>query len=246
MGSKRRKLLIGSYLSLMLGVFAVWSPALAETKIGVIATLTGPFARYGAKVQAAVSAVKSDSVSMVFENEGCEPKVAVSAFKKLSEVDRVRLFIGPGCGSPQSAIAPLLSRGGQLAVLGSSAPRGLFRQSDGRMFSTQPSIEDESTFLGNQLSERGVNSVVIVFSENGFSRAHEAAFRASYRGKILETFAYTSDAPAELKSIALKIKQLNAEALYVPDGFPLLRGFGRELRAIGAERPIYSVYSAQS
>jgi ABC-type branched-subunit amino acid transport system substrate-binding protein len=114
------------------------------------------------------------------------------------------------------------------------------------MFSTQHSIEAESSYLGSKLNERGVSSVVIIFKENSFSRAHEAAFRSSFKGKIFATHAYTSDDISDLKSIALKVKQLKPDALYVPDAFPLMAGLMKELKAIGVQKKIYSVYSSQS
>jgi len=217
-----------------------------NVKVGVIVPLTGPFARYGMKIQEAISSFANDRVSFVFEDEGCDPKMAVSAYKKLSEIQGIRLFLGPWCGSPQSAVAPQLKKDQQLAILGSSAPEAVFSSSEGRMLSTQHSIEVESSFLGNKLNEQGVSSIVIVFKENAFSRAHEAAFRSSFKGNILATYAYTSDDISELKSIALKVKQLQPDALYVPDAYPLMAGLTKELKAIGAQKKIYSVYSSQS
>ena len=216
-------------------------------RVGVLAPLTGAFARYGEKFVAAVRGEANGSVQFVFEDEGCDPKRAIDAFKRLSEVDGVRVFLGPWCGSPQSAVAPLVRSKNDIAVLGSSAPRAVWAASGDRMFSTQHSIEDESEFMAGAVARRGAKSVVIVFRENQFSRAHEAAFRAAFPGAVLETIAYDSGDISELKSAALRIRKLNPDALYVPDAFPLLGGFTKELRAIGlGGKPVYSVYSAQS
>ena len=221
--------------------------AAENVKIGALIPLTGPAAIFGTKIQQAITSFANDRISFVFEDEGCDPKMAVTAYKKLSNIDGVRLFLGPLCGSPQSAVAPLFKKGEQLAVLGNSAPEAVFSNSGGRIFSTQHSIETESTFLAGKLNEENISSVVIIFKENAFSRAHEAAFRASFKGKIVATFAYTSDDTiSELKSIVLKVKQLKPDALYVPDFHPLANGLMKELKAIGAQRRIYSVYSVQS
>lgn len=231
-------------MSLLVAPVAVCSAE--DTKIGVIVPLTGPFARYGNKIQKAITEFADDHISFVFEDEGCDPMMAVNSYKKLTEINRINLFLGPWCGSPQSAVAPQLKKGEQLAVLGSSAPEAVFTASNGNMFSTQHSIEAESTFLGQKLNERGVSSVIIVFKENAFSRAHEAAFRNAFKGKIFTTIAYSSDDISDLKNIALKVKQMQPDALYVPDAFPLMAGLTKELRALGVEKKIYSVYSAQS
>lgn len=217
-----------------------------EVKIGVIVPLTGSFARYGEKIQKVISAFDDEKVQFVFEDEGCDPKVAVTAYKKLVELDGIKLFLGPWCGSPQSAIAPLLKSSGHLAVVGASTPEAVFDASGGRIFSTQASIEEESKFLAEKLNDLGVSSVATVFRENAFSRAHEAAFIKNYKGTIVQTFAYSSDDPSELKSIALRIKQLQPAALYIPDASPLLGGLAKDLRLIGVKKKIYSIYSVQS
>jgi ABC-type branched-subunit amino acid transport system substrate-binding protein len=90
-------------ISLLLAAPLVWAESI---KIGVMVPLTGPFARYGIRIQEAISSYASEHVSFVFEDEGCDPKMAVSAYKKLSALDGITLFLGPWCGSPQSAVAP--------------------------------------------------------------------------------------------------------------------------------------------
>lgn len=217
-----------------------------KVKVGVMLPLTGPFARFGSSIKKAISALADDQVSFVFDDEGCNPRMAVNAYKRLSTAIGARIFLGPWCGSPQMAVAPLLQSAQQIAVLGSSAPEAVFSASNQRMFSTQHSIEADGRFIAEKLNERGLSSVVNIFYDNAFSRAHEAAFRASYKGKILATYAYTSEDLSELKRIALKVKQLKPEALYVPDASPLMAGLTKELKLIGAQSKIFSVYSAQS
>lgn len=216
-------------------------------KIGVILPMTGDFARYGEKVREGLESNKMQSVEFVYEDEGCNPRAAVSAFRKLSAADRLSLFIGPWCGSPQIAVASLLDKSGGLAILGSSAPERVFETSGGRMLSVQPSIEMESTFNAKEAYRLGARKVVIVFLENDFSRAHEAAFRKAFEGQVLETLVYSSPDASALRMIATKIKQLSPDTLYVPDAFPLMHGLVRQLTNIGGTGlRLMSVYSAQS
>ncbi len=244
-----KNLCISLFIFLLAG--ATVSSAFAEEaktfKIGVMLPLTGPFARYGEKMRPRISSLTDDRISFVFEDEGCDPQKAVAAYKKLSEFDHINFFIGPWCGSPQSAIAPMLKNKKQIAVLPSSAPEAVFALSGGRMYSTQDSIEQESTYLAKEVNTRGIKSVSIIFKENQFSRAHETAFKREFKGTVQATYAYTSDDIGELKAIALKIKSAKPEALFVPDAFPLMAGLLKEIKAIGiTDLPVFSVYSAQS
>lgn len=219
----------------------------SSSRIGVILPLTGPFTRYGERIRKGLAESELANYKLLLEDEGCDPKVAITAYKKLSELDNVQLFLGPWCGSPQSAVAPLIKSKQQLAVLGSSAPREVFTLSGGRMFSSQHTIEEESAFMAAQVHRLGFEKVAIVFFDNQFSRAHEKAFREHFAGKVIETFAYTSQDISELKSVALRIRQLGVEALYVPDAFPLMGGFTKELSQQGlGSLPVFSVYSSQS
>lgn len=217
-----------------------------KPKIGVILPLSGAFERYGDKIRGEIAKSVNKEFEIVYEDEGCDPKIALSAYKKLTEIDHIATIIGPWCGSPQIAIASLLGTT-HLAILGSSAPERVYDISRGAMLAVQHSIESESTFLASTMNDQHIGSVITVFKENQFSRAHEAAFRKTYKGTIVETLAYTGDDASELKGIALKVKRLSPKALYVPDVYPLIQGLLKELARIGVGKLlIYSVYAAQS
>ncbi len=219
----------------------------AETNVGVIIPLAGDFARYGERVRDGILSAKSTDLKYFFDDEKCSPSVAVTAYKNLSALHNVNFFLGPWCGSPQTAVAPLIKSAGQLAILGSSAPRRVFEVSGGRMFSTQHSIEEESIFNAQQIEKAGAKRVVIVFFDNDFSRAHEAAFRAEFKGEVVETMTYTSVDSSSIKPIVSRIRRLHPDALYVPDAYPLMHGIMKDLRNMGLKNlPVYSVYSAES
>jgi ABC-type branched-subunit amino acid transport system substrate-binding protein len=219
----------------------------AQTNVGVIIPLTGDFARYGEKVRIGIQSVDPGSVNYIYEDEGCNPKLAVSSHQKLTAADDVKIYIGPWCGSPQTAVASLLPRNNHIAILPSSAPRSVFEISKGRMLSVQHSIEEESIFNAEEAYNLGARKVVIVFLENDFSRAHEAAFRKSFKGEILSTLVYSAADASALRSVATKIKKLAPDTLYVPDAFPLMHGLLTQVSNLGLKNlKVFSVYSAQS
>jgi len=222
-------------------------PAFAEGSVGVILPMTGEFARYGERIRRGIESKRTASVEFVYEDEGCTPAKAVGAFHKLRAASRAELFLGPWCGSPQVAVASLLKKTNALAVLGSSAPERVFELSGGRMLSVQPPIEAESRFNAQEAFRLGARRVMIVFLENDFSRAHEAAFRATFKGEVLDTLVYSSPDGSALRGIATKIKQRNPDTVYIPDAFPLMHGLVRQLSNLGVSGlRLMSVYSAQS
>jgi hypothetical protein len=63
-------------------------------------------------------------------------------------------------------------------------------------------------FNAQEAYRLGARKVVIVFDENDFSRAHEDAFRKTFKGEVLNTLAYSSPDGSSLREIATRIKQL--------------------------------------
>lgn len=237
------------HLLTILGAVVLAFPALlnAEPSLGAILPLTGDFGRYGQKVREGIESAGPLPARFVWEDEGCNPRAAISAYRKLSDVDGIKIFFGPWCGSPQTAVAPLIGKAGQLAILGSSAPRRVFTLSNGHMISAQHSIEQESLFNATEAYKLGARKVVILFLENDFSRAHEAAFREGFQGEVLETLTYNANDASSLRALATRIRRLNPDTLYIPDAFPLMHGILKEVRNIGLDKlRVMSVYSAQS
>ncbi|MCB0318575.1 MAG: ABC transporter substrate-binding protein [Bdellovibrionales bacterium] len=217
-----------------------------EYNVGLIAPLTGDFARYGEKIADSVNKATPEGFKLLTEDEACTGRVAITSYNKLSKVDNVKFYLGPWCGSPQLSVAPLFKKNLDIALIGNSAPEMMHKASGGRMFSTQHSIEAESRYNAKQMNERGYKSAVIIFFENDFSRAHESGFKEVFKGKIYETFAYNSRDISTLKSIVLRIKHYNPDVIYSPDAYPLMHGFVRELYNSGlGHKQVWSVYSAQ-
>ena len=156
--------------------------AAEKIRIGVIAPLTGIAADYGAEMKAGIEAAGGTNVEFVFEDDKCDPKEAVTAYKKLVDFDKVSLIIGPACGSPQEAIAPLLKGAEVIAVVPSAASGALYAISGENMYDMQYTLETEAAFLAGQLTELGYKKVALVTYQNAFSKVLADKFKAKYAG----------------------------------------------------------------
>jgi hypothetical protein len=74
--------------------------------IGVILPMTGDFARYGERVREGLESKKIDSVKFVYEDEGGNPRSAVSAFHKLRASDKLSFFWAHGVGHLRLRLLP--------------------------------------------------------------------------------------------------------------------------------------------
>src|SRR5688572_16416227 len=61
-------------------------------RIGVILPMTGEFAPYGDKIRKAIEGKLKGSATLIFEDEGCDPLLAVKAYQKLSNADGINVF----------------------------------------------------------------------------------------------------------------------------------------------------------
>ncbi len=214
-------------------------------RIGVIAPLTDAFAQYGEEVRKGIFAAEgSSSVQFIFEDEKCDAKTAVSAFQKLTSVDGVKFIIGPGCGSPQEAIVPLLQNAGVVVLAPSAASRDLYQKSGGYFFDIQYSLEDESRFVAQQMYARGYKKVALITYANSFSDAHAKSFRANFKGSIVIDERMLQDS-ADLLPLLTKIKAAGVDAIYAPDISFFFSNAEAKMAQLALHLPVFSTYVAE-
>lgn len=217
-----------------------------STRVGVILPLSGDFAAYGRLVREGIMKADREGIELIFEDERCDAKGAVTALKKLQTIDKVKYILGPCCGSPQRAVAPLVKNRDQLLMLTSSATEDLYELSGGKIFSAQYSIESEASFIAEEFNQRKLQKAVLVYYENVFSRAHEEAFKKAFKGKVVSIFSFPSFDMSHVKAAAIKLKTLEFDSIFIPDATPMLMGFLTELNKVGVGvPPVFSVYSVQ-
>ncbi|HMO18231.1 MAG TPA: penicillin-binding protein activator [Oligoflexia bacterium] len=99
-------------LSLLVTTFA-W----ADQKVGVILPLTGDFGYFGQDFKqgflVGLDKLKAEGhkvPEILFEDDQCLAKSAVSAFTKLTKISKVSLIIGPACSASIKSISPIAQR----------------------------------------------------------------------------------------------------------------------------------------
>ncbi len=246
---KQTLIALGAAIVVGLGIY-VWAhqPAPAPNtpiKIGVIVPLTDAFAQYGEEVRKGIfAAAGSSNVEFIFEDEKCDAKTAISAFQKLTSVDGVKFIIGPGCGSPQEAVVPLLQSAGVVAVVPSAASKDLYAKSGGYFFNIQYSLEDESKFVAAQMYAKGYKKVALVTYANSFSDTHAKSFRANFAGMIVVDTRIL-DGNTDLLPVLTKIKAAGVDAIYAPDISFFFAGATAKMQQLKMTTPVWSTYVAE-
>lgn len=130
-----------------------------KTKIGVIIPLTGLATGFGEKIKNSLIQQDNENIELIFEDEACDPKKGLNAYKRLKEKENISIFFGPGCGAPQTIVAQQIANKDVVAIVPNSAPENIFHLSKGKMFSPQHSTEAESKFLAEEIFKQNYKKV---------------------------------------------------------------------------------------
>jgi branched-chain amino acid transport system substrate-binding protein len=212
-------------------------------KIGVILPLSDIFASFGEEALAGVKSITDQypNIELVIEDEKCAPAPAVGAFQKLVEVDNVNFILGPGCGSPQEAIAPLVKEKDVLNMLASAATRNLHDVGGGKIYNSQYSLQQESKFVAEKMYELGHKKVILLSYNNAFSKTHTDSFKENFKGEIVADVV-VPDNTTDLSTEIIKLKNISADAIFSTDGaFFFAQGIDK-LKQYGINLPVFSQY----
>ncbi len=214
-----------------------------ETKVGVIGPFTGIVASFGEEMKKGIQAEPVGRINYVFEDDACEASKAVSSFKKLVDLDKAKIIIGPACGSPQEAIAPVAKKADIIVLLPSAASAGLFEASEGKIYNMQSSLEDEARYLADSTYEAGHRTVALVTYENAFSKTMSENFKKRFKGSVVEIVF--SDNESDVSTGLAKIKNDKIDAVVVMDiAFFLGKGLDI-LKRYDIKVPVYSTYATE-
>jgi ABC-type branched-subunit amino acid transport system substrate-binding protein len=217
------KKIIGILLIIVIAIIAVVGFNNSNTahnpktlKIGVIAPLSGDFGAVGENFVNGIKTAKvayekktGNTVELVIENDGGEATKGLSAFKKLSEVDKVDGMINTFTSTMDAIYTPS-------QTLPYPIMMGFFQANN---------VADDNTFqitLGNDgvwnkyaNYLQGVNfdksNIVVVHSKDAAQESFSKEFRANFKGETTEFVA--SSEKGSLKTDATKIAGLKPTAI---------------------------------
>lgn len=162
-------------------------------KIGAVVPLTGDFAifgqdfRKGAEVALDEVNAKEKKLEVVFEDDKCLPKDGVTAYRKLTEMDKVEFVVGSGCSGVITAIGPLAERKGMpvLAVLDSTDQT---KTAGKTTFLLGYDSADVAKLVANEMYRRGVRKAGVLCETDAWADLVKEQFKTSFiaaGGKIV-------------------------------------------------------------
>ncbi|MCB0323931.1 MAG: ABC transporter substrate-binding protein [Bdellovibrionales bacterium] len=211
-------------------------------RIGAILPLSGDGAFWGVNPKRGVELALQDlkaqpgtpPIDVIYEDDRCDPAAATSAFKKLTNVDNVKIILGPSCSSASLAVAPLAAQAGVLLFPFSEADSisglgaGVFRL-------WSPNGRQARRLARHIKNTEQVTSIAVLAIQNAYGEDFIRAFKEEFErlnGQIVAEEEYLPD-QFDARASLIRIKPKKPEALllasYIADGAAICRQ-ARDLR----------------
>ena len=146
-------------LSSLILILLCITPSSAETtlKIGISTALTGMAANYGLDlkdtIQFANNSFGEGRYQLIFEDDKCDSKTAVSIAKKFIHIDKVDFVMGYACSGAALAAAPLYEKA-KIPVLITCSSSAKISNAGDYIFRTTPSDRGAATKLFRHIENK--------------------------------------------------------------------------------------------
>jgi branched-chain amino acid transport system substrate-binding protein len=226
-------------------------------KIGFIGALTGADPSYGEAMKGGVEeavieinsngGINGKKVEVIYEDGKCiDSKSAVSAFQKLTGVDRVKVIIGGGCSNEVSSIIKLVdSNKVFLITSGASSPD--ISGSSKYIFRNSSNDTEMSRQLSNQIISDGFKDIAIISDNSDFSSGFRKSFMNEFGkiGGIVSSDVIVQANQSDYRSDIAKLRASNPKAIFVNPAVPKTAGIiVKQMKEAGINSKIYLTYMA--
>lgn len=196
--------------------------------VGVLASLTGSASPYGIATQRGfelaaneinnAGGIDGKKIKLVFEDEACEARVALDAFKKLVEVEGIKIILGPTCSSGAIAIASLANEKKVLIISAGASSPDLTEVGGEYFFRTYPSDAHEAVFAADTVFKNfGKRTAASIYINNDYGAALERSFTTQFEkngGTILVREAFELNA-SDFRTQLSKIQAAKPDLIYI-------------------------------
>lgn len=216
----------------LLAIFVTYNQKSEDSsvyKVGYIGPMTGPAAKYGSyeSVKLATDEINSKGgingkkLEIIFEDGKCSGKDAVSAAKKLIEVDKVKIVLGGHCSPESVAIYPLLESN-KVLMLASITSSPALSNVGKYIFRTSPVSTVQSVVIADYLKKTNLKKIAIVYEQTDYARPIAENLKNNLVGSSVDNVLYEGFTPGttDFRTIVAKIKASGADSVFVSPQSP--------------------------
>jgi len=191
-------------------------------KVGVILPLSGPVATFGEAAKQGLELLKKEkpnsSLDLIFEDSKYDSKTSITAFNKLTDIDKPDLIISWGTG-PSGAIAPIAEHKKFPTMLISGDPEIIKNKKYVVDFVNNPI--DFSNQQLNYIREKGYKKIGVVKTEiqylEAFLKGIKDNLKPDEQLQVIDSFQPDSSVnfQTSITKIKLGVKQGNIDVLAI-------------------------------
>ena len=221
-------------------------------RIGVMESLTGAGETYGtvasqAKQMAldeinAAGGIDGRPLEFIVEDSKCNAQDAIAAYKKLTEVDGIKIILGTSCSGAMLGAAPLAEADGVILFSGLASNPDIANAGD-YIFRTQISDIQVGIDTGNTLWADGVRGLATITETTDYAEGVRRTTVAQFEkrgGRIVAEERYASDV-TDFRSQLEKLFAANPDALHLAPQSEFAAGtIIKQARELGFAGPIYA------
>lgn len=228
----------------------------SEIKIGVVLPLTGKGANYGEKTKAGLDiAIKeyekqgaTPNISLIYEDTQADPKTAVAAVKKLIDVDKVVVIIGPIYSDNVLAISPIVEDE-KITTVVTAAASDRIREAGDFIFRNRVSASGISAYLARYCYETlRIESVAVLYENSANAIDYKNGFIKEFTKKggnvqIEESF---EKGAKDFRTQIAKAKDVQPDTVFITGHATEIGLFLRQAHELGLDARFVSTPGAES
>ena len=221
-------------------------------RIGVMESLTGPGETYGnVAVDAKQLAVEEINdaggidgrmLELIVEDSKCAAQDAITAYRKLTDVDGVKIILGTSCSGAMLGAAPLAEADGVVMFSGLATNPDIAEAGD-YIFRTAMNDAQLGIDTGNVLWADGIRKLATINESTDYAEGVKRASVGQFEkrgGEVVAAEQYASDT-TDFRSQLTKLLNANPDAIHLAAQGEFSGGtIVKQLRELGYEGPIYS------
>jgi branched-chain amino acid transport system substrate-binding protein len=220
--------------------------------IGVMESVTGPGETYGnvavrAKQMAvdeinAAGGINGRELNLIVEDSKCSAQDAITAYKKLTDVDGVKIILGTSCSGAMLGAAPLAEVGGVVLFSGLATNPDIAHAGD-YIFRTSMSDQQRGLETGKVMWSDGVRTLGTITEATDYAEGIRRTTVEQFQqlgGTVVAEERYASDI-TDFRTYLTKLVGANPDAVHLAAQSEFTGGtIIKQLRELGYEDAIYT------
>ena len=197
-------------------------PAMAEVKIGFLATLSGSAAALGQDqydgfmlaLEQKGGKLGNVPVKIFKEDDQLKPDLGVQLVQKLIERDKVDLVTGVTFSNVMMAIAKPLETSGSVLISSNAGPAQLAGKGcNANFFFTSFQNDDQAEVMGKYANDKGYKKVMLLAPNYQSGKDQLAGFKRQFKGAVVAE-VYTQLNQPDYSAELTQLQALNPDAVF--------------------------------